>query len=296
MMTQRRELTFDGVGKQYRGGHWGVQDIRFALGAGVTGLLGPNGAGKTTLMRAIATLEAPTTGRLLWNGIPYAEQLDEVRAVVGYLPQDFATYPRLSAAEFLLYLAAAKGLHLASARRRIDELLDRLNLSGVAQVPLGRLSGGMRQRVGIAQALLNDPAILVIDEPTAGLDPEERVRLRHLIAEVAGARVVVLSTHIVSDIEATASRIVIMDRGRMRWMGTPEEMVALAKGRVWEWVIEPEQLADVTRTHRLTGTVRRSDGMHMRAVADEPPHPSATSADPRMEDAYMWCITGMPDE
>ena len=295
-VMQRVELILEGVGKQYAGGQWGVRDVTIAFDAGVTGLLGPNGAGKTTLMRTVATLEKPTTGRLLWNGVAFPEQIDEVRAVLGYLPQEFGVYARLTPIEFLQYLAAANGLHTQPARRRIRELLDRLNLTGVSNLRLGALSGGTRQRVGVAQALLNDPAILIIDEPTTGLDPEERVRLRHLIAEVAGARIVLLSTHIVSDIEATASRIVVMAGGRLQWSGTPEEMLLVAEGRVWEWVVEPAQLSAVNQAHRLTATVRRSDGMHVRVVADGPPHPSAVPVSPRIEDAYLLLINRVSPE
>ena len=178
------------------------------------GLLGPNGAGKSTLMRILATITRPTEGKVTWNGTDLVREPDAVRTVLGYLPQDFGVYPNLNPVEFLDYLAAAKGLDAKLARTRIDELLELVNLNDARKRPLGGFSGGMRQRVGIAQALLNDPRLLIVDEPTAGLDPEERVRFRNLLSELSGERIVILSTHIVSDVEATATDIALIARYR----------------------------------------------------------------------------------
>src|SRR5262245_20919737 len=185
------KLSIDRVGKQYPGGVWGLRDFSLELEPGVVGLLGPNGAGKSTLMRILATISQPTQGQVRWNGSDIARRPDELRAVLGYLPQDFGVYPNLSAQEFLQYVAAAKGLSSSEARRRIDGLLQMVNLADARRRMLGGFSGGMRQRVGIAQALLNDPQLLIVDEPTAGLDPEERVRFRGLLAELSARRIVI---------------------------------------------------------------------------------------------------------
>src|SRR5580658_5133677 len=191
-----------------------LHDFSLELGTGVLGLLGPNGAGKTTLMTILATITRSSQGRVIWNGADVADNPDALRAVLGYLPQDFGVYPNLNAVEFLEYLAAVKGLDAAASRRRIDELLNLVNLTDVRKRPLGGFSGGMKQRIGIAQALLNDPKLLIVDEPTAGLDPEERVRFRNLLSDLSGDRVVILSTHIVSDVEATATDIALISQGK----------------------------------------------------------------------------------
>ena len=200
-------LSIQNVSKQYRRDFWGLRDFSLELGEGVLGLLGPNGAGKSTLMRILATVTGKTGGVVIWNGVDIARHPDELKQVLGYLPQDFGVYPNLNAREFLEYLAAIKGLDAKSAKRRIEELLQLVNLVDAAKRPLGGYSGGMKQRVGIAQALLNDPQLLIVDEPTAGLDPEERVRFRNLLADLSGERIVILSTHIVSDVEATATSL-----------------------------------------------------------------------------------------
>src|SRR6188508_672702 len=187
-------LSIQHVGKTYRRGVRGLDDFSLELGPGVLGLLGPNGAGKSTLMRILATVTRPTEGRAEWNGVDIVAQPDNVRAVLGFLPQDFGVYPNLSAQEFLEYIAAAKGIDGRAARKRIDELLVLVNLTDARKRQLGGFSGGMRQRVGIAQALLNDPQLLIVDEPTAGLDPEERVRFRNLLSELGHGRTVILST------------------------------------------------------------------------------------------------------
>jgi len=189
-------LSIQGVSKSYRGNVWALRGFSLELGPGVLGLLGPNGAGKTTLMSILATITRATEGSVLWNGADVATDPDILREVLGYLPQDFGVYPSLNAVEFLEYLAAVKGLDAATSRRRIDELLCLVNLTEVRKRPLGGFSGGMKQRVGIAQALLNDPRLLIVDEPTAGLDPEERVRFRNLLSDLSGERIVILSTHI----------------------------------------------------------------------------------------------------
>lgn len=281
------QLRIEGVGKRYRGDAWALRDVTLDFGAGVTGLLGPNGAGKSTLMNILATITRASAGRVLLDGVDIAAKPDAMRRVLGYLPQDFGVYPNLSAREFLDYLAAVKGVPRAGARKRIDELLDLLNLTSAANRPLGGYSGGMRQRVGIAQALLNDPAVLIVDEPTVGLDPEERMRFRQLIADLSGDRVVILSTHIVSDLEATASRIALLEGGRLLRVATPEALLAEVEGRVWDWVVPVEQLADVRQRFRISSTLRRGDGIQVRVIADASPHPSAVGRAAALEDAYL---------
>jgi len=284
------ELVIDAVGKRYGRSVWGLREFSLSLRSGVLGLLGPNGAGKSTLMRIIATVTRPTTGRVAWNGTDLARDPDAVRRVLGYLPQDFGVYPNLSALEFLEYLAAAKGLDARVARGRIAGLLELVNLTDVARRPLGGFSGGMRQRVGIAQALLNDPRLLIVDEPTAGLDPEERVRFRNLLSELSGERIVILSTHIVSDVEAVATHIALIERGRLVVHDTPEALLQAAVGRAWEWVIPSDQLPAVKSVHRVSATLRRGDGVHVRIVSEAAPGPGATPVEVTLEDAYLWHI------
>src|SRR5208337_3388391 len=226
------KLEIENVSKTYRGNVEALRSFCLELGPGVLGLLGPNGAGKSTLMRILATITQPTAGRVLWNDVDIAQKPDGLRDVLGYLPQDFGVYPNLNAIEFLEYLAAVKGLEASAARKRIAELLDLVNLTSAAKRPLGGYSGGMRQRVGIAQALLNDPQLLIVDEPTAGLDPEERLRFRNLLSELSGERIVILSTHIVSDIEAVATSIAILAQGELLAHGAPEELLGRLAGRV----------------------------------------------------------------
>ena len=285
------KLVIEGVSKQYSGKLWGLRDLRMEIGPGVVGLLGPNGAGKSTLMRILATVTRPTEGRALWNDADIARTPDPLRSVLGYLPQDFGVYPHLTAREFLEYLAAAKGLDAASARRRIDELLGVVNLSEVRERALGGFSGGMKQRVGIAQALLNDPQLLIVDEPTAGLDPEERVRFRNLLSELSGERIVILSTHIVSDVEAIATDIAILSGGRLLAHAAPEELLRTVEGRVWEWVISSAELPAARQQFQISGSVRRADGVHVRVVAGQRPGPDAVGVAPSLEDAYLNCIS-----
>src|SRR6266850_2376172 len=283
-------LVVHNVSKEYGGKVQALRNLELALGAGVLGLLGPNGAGKSTLMRILATITQPSSGRVLWNETEIARDPDVLRAVLGYLPQDFGIYPNLNALEFLEYLAAVRGIAAAAARNRIGELLELVNLTDAARRPLGGFSGGMRQRVGIAQALLNDPELLIVDEPTAGLDPEERLRFRNLLSELSGERIVLLSTHIVSDVEAIATHIAFIAQGHLVAHDSPEALLRAATGKAWEWVIPSDALAAVKARHRVSGTLRRGDGVHVRVVADSSPDPAARPAEATLEDAYLWMI------
>lgn len=280
-------LTVEGLSKTYRGGVQALRGVNLALSPGVLGLLGPNGAGKSTLMRILATITQPSTGRVAWNDADIAKDPDELRSVLGYLPQDFGVYPNLSAIEFLDYLAAVKGIPADAARRRISELLALVNLADAAKRPLGGYSGGMRQRVGIAQALLNDPKLLIVDEPTAGLDPEERVRFRNLLSELSGERIVILSTHIVSDVEAVATEIAILAQGQLLAHGAPEELLERVSGKIWEVVVPSGELAVLRSKHLVSSTAHRSDGVHARVVAAAAPSVSARALEPSLEDAYL---------
>ena len=284
-------LSLESVGYKYPNGHEALSGITLDLGPGVLGLLGPNGAGKSSLMRILATLTRAGSGRACWNGTDLARDPNALRRDLGYLPQDFGVYPALTAREFLAFLAAVKGLGGAKARERIDACLAAVGLESAADRRLGEFSGGMRQRVGIAQALLNDPMLLIVDEPTVGLDPEERMRFRHLLTDLAGERLVILSTHIVSDVEATATSLAVMTGGQLRFHGAPEALLARADGHAWEWTVSAEQLPAVREQYQLSGSLRRPDGIRVRAVSAQRPDASAQPVTPELEDAYAW-LTG----
>ena len=283
-------LLVENLSKEYRRNVRALNEVHLALGPGVLGLLGPNGAGKSTLMRILATITQPSSGRVLWNDSEIARHPDPLRAVLGYLPQDFGVYPNLNALEFLEYLAAVKGIEAGAARNRIRELLELVNLTEAIKRPLGGYSGGMRQRIGIAQALLNDPQVLIVDEPTAGLDPEERVRFRNLLSELSGERIVILSTHIVSDVEAVATRIAILVHGQLIANDVPEALLALVSGKVWELVVSSAELPALRLKHLVSSTAHRSDGVHARVVADAAPENAARPLDPSLEDAYLFAL------
>jgi ABC-2 type transport system ATP-binding protein len=284
------KLTIDHVSKRYRANTLALQDFSLELGSGILGLLGPNGAGKTTLMSILATITKPTSGTIRWNETDLAADPNAIRNVLGYLPQDFGVYPNLNAVEFLEYLAAVKGLDAPTSRRRIDELLNLVNLTDVRKRSLGGYSGGMRQRIGIAQALLNDPKLLIVDEPTAGLDPEERVRFRNLLSDLSGDRIVILSTHIVSDVEATATDIALISQGKLVAHAAPEDLLRAVEGKVWEWVVPSSDLIAARQRYLISNTTRRSDGVHVRLLASEPP-PGTIQVAPTLEDAYLFCLS-----
>jgi ABC-2 type transport system ATP-binding protein len=278
-----------GLSKAYKGVQ-ALKDFNLKLTPGILGLLGPNGAGKSTLMRMLATITTPTKGTILWNGRDVVKEPEALRPVLGYLPQDFGVYPNLSAQEFLEYMAAIKGMSGEKARRKISDLLDLVNLRDAARRPLGGYSGGMRQRVGIAQALLNDPQLLIVDEPTVGLDPEERVRFRNLLSDLSGERIVILSTHIVSDVESTATDIAIIHLGRLKVRACPEQLLKQMEGSVWEWIASSQELPALKKQFLVSGTLRRMDGVEVRVVSRIRPCPEAHSVTPNLEDAYLATV------
>jgi ABC-type multidrug transport system ATPase subunit len=280
-------LVLDGVSKKFRGGNYGVRDLSLSIGGGVLGLLGPNGAGKTTLMQMIATITRPTAGTIRFQDIDAVRDPDAIRRKLGYLPQDFGVYDNLTAIEFLSYFAALKGVH---SRARINQMLEMVNLHNVAKRAVGGFSGGMKQRLGIAQALINDPDLVIVDEPTAGLDPEERVRFRNVLADVGLGKLVILSTHIVSDVESVATHIAIMNAGSIIACATPEELMRGAEGSVWELVVSSERFDELRRTARVSSAVRKSDGVHVRIVTSHGPR-DASAAEPTLEDAFLHTMS-----
>jgi len=280
-------LQLEGVSKKFRGGNYGVRDLSLSIGGGVLGLLGPNGAGKTTLMQMIATITRPTSGTIRFQDLDAVRDPDAIRRKLGYLPQDFGVYDNLTAIEFLSYFAALKGVH---SRARINQMLEMVNLHNVAKRAVGGFSGGMKQRLGIAQALINDPDLVIVDEPTAGLDPEERVRFRNVLADVGLGKLVILSTHIVSDVESVATHIAIMNAGAIIACATPEELMRTAEGSVWELVVPSERFDELRKTARVSSAVRKSDGVHVRIVSGNDPG-GATPAEPTLEDAFLYTMS-----
>ena len=280
------------VTKDYKGGKRAVDGLTLRLGAGLVGLLGPNGAGKSSLMRIASTVTRPTSGQVRFDGADVVDDPRPLRRALGYLPQDFGVYPNLTAREFLSYLAAVKGLSARSARARIDELLELVNLTEAVKRPLGKYSGGMLRRVGIAQALLGDPRVIIVDEPTAGLDPQERVRFSNLLSDLAADRVVLLSTHIVSDVESVAGDIAIVARGRLLSRGTPDELLRSVSGQVWEATVPPAEVAGLQARYVVGRMVRTGAGVRVRLLSPAPPVGHAKQVPPDLEDAYLATVTG----
>jgi len=277
-------LKLDQVTKRFRGGVTAVADVSLELGAGVVGLLGPNGAGKTTLMQLIATITRPTQGQIHIQGVDVLREPERLGRHLGSRPQDFGVYDNLSAFEFLSYFGGLKGV---TKKGRIDELLELVNLHTVAHRPAATFSGGMRQRLGIAQALLNDPLLLIVDEPTAGLDPEERVRFRHLLSDLGQGKLVLLSTHIVSDIESLAGTIAVMQHGRLVTCAAPESLLKAARGFVWEAMVSAADYEQARGRLKVTRAVRQADGVQARVVSRERPFPAALAVEPDLEDAFV---------
>ena len=286
------ELTIYELTKRYKD-KTAVDHVCLTLTPGVWGLLGANGAGKTTLMRMVAGILTPTSGKVRYDGIEVKALGEVYRDVFGYLPQTFGFYPEFTVADYLQYMAALKGLPKKEADMKIDELLHTLTLADVRNKHIRKLSGGMQRRVGIAQALLNDPDILILDEPTSGLDPGERIRFRNILSEFAQQRIVLISTHIVSDVEYIANRNAIMKDGKIIANGTTEELVKIMKGKVWQGTIPAEQLHRYEHTLRVV-TVRNEEGgnVSVRYVSENPGLPESQAAAPRLEDLYLWLFRG----
>lgn len=277
-----RELT-----KIYPDGREALKGIDLRISEGLYGLLGPNGAGKTTLMEILTLLLEPTGGEVFIGGVNIRKNPDRVRPWLGYLPQFFGFFPELTAREFLFYLGSLRGLRGKRLRRHAEELLAIVRLSEVGHKRLKTFSGGMLRRVGIAQALLGDPQLIVVDEPTAGLDPEERVHFRNLLFELGKDRVVILSTHIVKDIEETCSRVALLLDGRIRFQGSPTEFVRAAQGETWEFFGGPQDVERYVGKSNLVSIREDRRGICFRMVSSVPPSENARSVIPNLEDAYI---------
>jgi len=286
-------LTIENVSKTYPNGTRALDDVSLTIPPGMFGLLGPNGAGKSTLMRTVAALQEPDTGSVHLGDINALEEKQTLRRRLGYLPQEVGVYDNVSAETLLDHFATLKGITDRSERRRVvDALLNRVNLDGARDQNLGGYPGGMKRRFGIAVALIGDPDLIIVDEPTAGLDPAERVRFLNLLSEIGEDSVVLLSTHIVSDVEATASRLAIMHDGRLAATAAPEALIDRVRDRVWEWVVGHDELGRVRDAYQVTKATRGPGGIRVHAVAEQPPSAGATPAEPTLEDAYLSLLSG----
>lgn len=282
------ELTIDHISKRFKD-KIAVDDVSLTLAPGVWGLLGANGAGKTTLMRMICGIMHPSSGDIRCDGLPIRRLGEGYRSMLGYLPQEFGFYPSFTVRDYLDYMAALKGLDKRTARRRIDDLLEQLGLADVRRKRIAKLSGGMKRRVGIAQALLNEPEILILDEPTSGLDPSERVRFRNLLSEFAQGRIVLISTHIVADVEYIAMQNAIMKNGRLAGSGTTTDLVAEVAGKVWTARVPAADLPRWERALTIVNLKSEPDGSaSLRYLAEHAEIPGSTPADARLEDLFLW--------
>lgn len=281
------ELQLQGLCKKY-GTAYAVDHVDVRFTPGVYGLLGANGAGKTTLMRMICGILKPTAGEIRFNGRPIETLGELYRAHLGYMPQDFGFYPDFTAREFLRYMAAVKGLSPREAKDRTEQLLLLVNLRDAADKRIKSYSGGMRQRLGIAQAELNDPAILILDEPTAGLDPKERVRFRNLISDFAKEKIVILSTHIVSDVSYIADTILMMRQGRFLLQEPMDTVTNRMRGKVWEVLVEQREAAAYSGRFSVVNLRHENDLVRLRIVAETPPGENAIPAEPGLEDLFLY--------
>jgi ABC-2 type transport system ATP-binding protein len=285
------DLRIENVSKTYPGGVRALRDVTLTVPTGMFGLLGPNGAGKSTLMRSIATLQEPDAGTIRLGELDVVRRPEEVRKILGYLPQDFGVYPKVSAEEMLDHLATLKGLTSKGERKdAVEALLHQTNLWEARNRKLGGFSGGMRQRFGIAQALIGSPKLVIVDEPTAGLDPAERMRFLNLLAEIGESVVVILSTHIVEDVSDLCRRMAILDRGRLRFEGEPASAIARLEGKVWERTIDRDALPREQAERRVISTHLAQGRTVVHVKADERPGPEYTPVEPDLKDVYFTTL------
>ncbi|WP_130734720.1 ABC transporter ATP-binding protein [Flavobacterium sp. J27] len=281
------ELIINNLVKQYNSKKLGLSDYSITITSGVLGLLGPNGAGKSTLIKMLATIAKPTSGEIILNGLDILKFPDEMRKILGYLPQDFGVYPNLNAYEFLNYMAAMKGIGGNGLKSKIENLLEAVNLMEVAKNPLGTYSGGMKQRIGIAQTLLNNPKVIIFDEPTVGLDPEERLRFRDLISELAQEKIIILSSHIVSDIESIADEVAVMKKGKLLAKQTQEVLIKKVEGKVFEKNIDKESIIHFKKEHTVISSYRFQDHFRVRYLDENAPK-NRIPVSPTLEDTYLF--------
>lgn len=285
------EILLEHISKNFKDRHSvkkAVEDVNLHFTSGVWGLLGANGAGKTTLMRMICGIMKPSEGQICYDGMEIGQLGDDYRSIIGYLPQEFGFYPEFTVQQYLEYISAMKGMSDKAAKQKIEELLVRLSLEDVRKKKIIKLSGGMKRRVGIGQALLNDPEFLILDEPTSGLDPGERVRFRNLLSEFAHDRIVLISTHIVSDVEYIATQNAIMKDGRILQTGTTQELVAQMQGKVFEGFIAPQELDKWEKKVQIVNLRNEADGgVSLRYIGTQEDMPGAVPKEPRLEDLYL---------
>jgi len=272
-----------------------IDDVCCELTPGVYGLIGPNGAGKTTLVRMLADVLRPTSGHIEVNGERTQALGERYRGLLGYLPQDCGFYSYFTANRFLKYMASLKGIGKREVDGRINELLKLVSLEEQKHQKIGKFSGGMKRRLGIAQALLNDPKILILDEPTAGLDPKERIRFRNLLSDISGERIVLLSTHIISDIEYIAKEILILKDGRLARQEAPEAILRELEGKVWTINAAARQLPELSACYMVGNVQRRGDMIEARVIAEERPEGTAVAQQPRLEDIYLYYFGDLPE-
>jgi len=287
------ELRISGLSKRYPNGVQALDDISLTIPAGMFGLLGPNGAGKSTLMRTLATLQEADKGTVTFQGIDVLREKDRVRTLLGYLPQEFGVYPKVSAFDLLEHFAVLKGIRDSAKRRELVLwLFHRTNLFEARHRRLGTFSGGMKQRFGIAQALLANPKLLIVDEPTAGLDPEERLRFLNLLADLGQNIVIILSTHIVSDVADLCKQVAIVARGRVVKTGDPLALISELQGRVWQRFLEQKELTAFQQTHTVLATRRAAGRLVIRVLSEANPGNGFESSAPDLEDVYFLAIHG----
>ncbi len=279
------QLKIDRVTKNY-GSKIACDRISIDLEKGVYGLLGANGAGKTTLMRMMCGILQPTSGTISYDGIDVSRE--EYRDILGYLPQDFGYYPEFTARDFMMYIAALKGIPKSKAKAKTAELLETVSLINEEKKKIKTFSGGMKQRLGIAQALLNDPKILVLDEPTAGLDPKERIKFRNIISRMGADRIILLSTHIVSDIEHIANTILVMKNGQLIHEGSLEDIISVIRGKVWECTVDSRTADGLSEKYPVINTRNDGGNVFLRLVCDDKPCENAVNAEATLEDLYLY--------
>lgn len=281
------ELELNNVTKKF-GSFAAVEHMNLTMDSGVYGLLGVNGAGKTTLMRMLCTLLRPTDGSITCNGQDIFKMDGAYRKMIGYLPQDFGFYPEFTVQDYLLYIASIKGMRPAAAKKRTQELIQQSGLKKAVNKKMKKLSGGMKRRVGIAQAMLNDPKILILDEPTVGLDPNERIRFRNLLSELSAERLVLLSTHIVSDIEYIANEILLMADGQLIQRGSAEDIIHAMPEKVWVCQADHTRAAAMADQYKVANMKSQPDGVELRIISPEQPVPNAVCINPSLEDAFLY--------